>query len=163
MVLLYFYYYHVCINFIHRNLFALNIDPVKSKPRNSSQEWNEVQVGINGYYKEVRSVVIKDRFLKGKCDPFRAANITSRKPFFLHYKVIKKSDINPNRDTAKKTRGLAHLLDDHEAEEEKMMLEFNNSFTKNKTCYDPLLLVGVLEEEPPLLQTGEVNEFEEKE
>ena len=106
-----------------------------------------------------------DRFHKGNCNPFRAANITGRKPFFLHYKVIKKSDINPIRDSAKKTRGIAHLvLDDEEQEERKMMLEFNNNFTKNKTCYDPELLVGVPEEESPLLQTtGGLNEGEEKE
>lgn len=90
----------------------------------------------------------RDRFLKGKCNPFRAANIAGRMPFFLHYKVIKKSDINPTSDTDKKMRRLAHLVGDDE--EEKMMLEFNDSFTKNKTCYDPSLLVGV--EQPSLLQ-----------
>ena len=91
----------------------------------------------------------RDRFLKGKCDPFRAANIAGRMPFFVYYKVIKQSDINPTRDADKKKRGLAQLVDDDNEEEEKMMLEFNNSFTKNKTCYDPSLLVGV--EQSPLL------------
>jgi len=54
--------------------------------------------------------------------------------YFLESKIITKIDINSRSD-------LRQSVEDEEVE--KMMLEFNNSFTKNKSFYDLSLLVGL--------------------
>ena len=92
-------------------------------------KWDEVQAGIKGYYNEVRVCVIRERFLKNKCDPFRTANITGRVLYFLEYGIIKPSDINPKMSAGKNSIGRIQSVEDEE--EERMMLEFNNSFTSN--------------------------------
>ena len=117
---------------------SIYIDPSNCKPRNIGQEHSEVQNGIKLYVDQMnlKGIVNRDRFLKGKCNSFRAANIAGRIPYFLQHKLIKKSEVKPNR-------GPIQLLDECDAEEERMMLEFNNNFTKNKTYYDPSLLGGV--------------------
>ena len=125
-------------------IYFVNIlDPLNSKPRNSKMKWDEVQAGIKGYYNEVRACVIRDRYLKNKCDPFRTENITGRVLYFLEYGNIKQSDINPKIAAGKNSIGRIQSVEDEE--EERMMLEFNNSFTTSKkTSYDPSLLVGLV-------------------
>ena len=86
--------------------------------------------------------MIRDRFLKNKCDPFRTENITGRVLYFLQYGIIKPSDINPKMAAGKNSIGRIQSVEDEE--EERMMLEFNNSFTSKKTSYDPTLLVGLV-------------------
>jgi len=115
-------------------------------------DWHEVQTGIEGYYEEVTTSVNRDRFLKNKCNPFRSANITGRMMYFLESKIITKTDINPSKAAAKNRSELRQSVEDEE--EEKMMLEFNNSFTKNKTFYDPSLLVGLELQHEELKRSG---------
>jgi hypothetical protein len=84
-------YYESCISYI---------DPLRSKPRNNNQEWREVQDGIKSYYNDTLIIVNRDRFLKNKCDPFRAVNIAARIPYFMHFKIVKKSEMYPPKNSS---------------------------------------------------------------
>ena len=75
---------------------SIYIDPSNCKPRNIGQEHSEVQNGIKLYVDQMnlKGIVNRDRFLKGKCNSFRAANIAGRIPYILHNKIILKKLTN---------------------------------------------------------------------
>jgi hypothetical protein len=109
-----------------------------------------VQNGIKKYDEDVRHILTSDRYLKINCVPFMAANLAGRMPYFLYHKIITKSDIYSKKNEVEEKRNkLTDLMDDEDAEEERRMIEFNNNFSKNKVCYDPSLLVGVVVPEEP--------------
>ena len=109
-----------------------------------------MQNGIKKYDEDVRHILTSDRYLKINCVPFMAANLAGRKPYFLHHKIITRSDICSTKKGAEEKRNkLSDLMDTEDAEEERRMIEFNNNFSKNKVCYDPSLLLGVVVPEEP--------------
>ena len=96
------------------------------RPKNLLLDWKECQDGLQELYNDVKSYVARDRFRKLTCEPFLRVNKSCRDWYFVHFKIVNTLFYDLT-DSARKKKGRS--APDEEDDEERMIMEFNNSYT----------------------------------